>query len=321
MISLSRRSFMQALAASGAAAPLAAACQTMASGPFFASKSAPIGIQLYTLSDMLATNLEGAISGVAKIGYKTVEIPSYMGKTPAQLREIFNRHGVKCTGAHIGMNLGTEAAPGLRGDLNKLAADMHILGVTHVYAPSMAIPTDIGLTQNPGEGYAYISRVAEAMGEERWKKLAAELTDIGRKLKANDIAFGYHNHNFEFAKAGNRTGYDIMVTESDPAFVSFELDVGWAAAAGNDIPALFAKYSGRYTGIHLKDLKASTVPNINLKMDPTEVGSGKLDWAKILPAAWNAGVRNYYLEQEPPFEEGRMEAAEIGYKYLSTLVA
>lgn len=321
MISLSRRSFMQALAASGAAAPLAAACQTMASGPFFASKSAPIGIQLYTLSDMLATNLEGAISGVAKIGYKTVEIPSYMGKTPAQLREIFDRHGVKCTGAHIGMNLGTEAAPGLRGDLNKLAADMHILGVTHVYAPSMAIPTDIGLKQNPGEGYAYISRVAEAMGEERWKKLAAEFTDIGRKLKANDIAFGYHNHNFEFAKAGNRTGYDIMVTESDPAFVSFELDVGWAAAAGNDIPALFAKYSGRYTGIHLKDLKASTVPNINLKMDPTEVGSGKLDWAKILPAAWNAGVRNYYLEQEPPFEEGRMEAAEIGYKYLSTLVA
>jgi sugar phosphate isomerase/epimerase len=321
MINLSRRGFVQTLLAAGAASPLAAACQTMASGPFFASKAAPIGIQLYTLSDMLATNLEGAIAGVAKIGYRTVEIPSYMGKTPAQLREIFDRHGVKCTGAHIGMNPGTEAAPGLRGDLNKLAADMHVLGVTHVYAPSMAIPTDIGLTQNPGEGYAYISRVAEAMGEERWKKLATELTDIGRKLKANGIAFGYHNHNFEFAKAGNRTGYDIMVTESDPAFVSFELDVGWAAAAGNDIPALFAKYSGRYTGIHLKDLKASTVPNINLKMDPTEVGSGKLDWAKILPAAWNAGVRNYYLEQEPPFEKGRMEAAEIGYKYLSTLVA
>lgn len=321
MINLSRRGFVQALCATGAAGPLAAACQTMTSGPFFASKSAPIGIQLYTLSDMLATNLEGAVSGVAQIGYKTVEIPSYMNKTPAQLREIFDRHGVRCTGAHIGMNAGSEAAPGLRGNLDKLAADMHVLGVTHVYAPSMAIPTDIGLTQNPGEGYAYISRVAEAMGEDRWKKLAAELTDIGKKLKANNIAFGYHNHNFEFAKAGARTGFDIMVQESDPAFVSFELDVGWAAAAGNDIPALFSKYSGRYTGIHLKDLKASTVPNINLKMDPTEVGSGKLEWAKILPAAWNAGVRNFYLEQEPPFEKGRMEAAEIGYKYLSTLVA
>jgi sugar phosphate isomerase/epimerase len=321
MTNLSRRSFVQALCATGAAGPLAAACQTMPSGPFFAARSAPIGIQLYTLSDMLATNLEGAVSGVAKIGYKTVEIPSYMGKTPAQLREVFDRHGVKCTGAHIGMNPGTDAAPGLRGDIDKLAADMHVLGVTHVYAPSMAIPTDIGLTQNPGEGYAYISRVAEAMGEERWKKLAAELTDIGRKLKAKGIAFGYHNHNFEFAKVGNRTGFDIMVTESDPEFVSFELDAGWAAAAGNDIVALFTKYSGRYTAIHIKDIKATTQPNIALKMDPSDVGAGRLDWKTILPAAWNAGVRNFYLEQEPPFDKGRMEAAENGYKYLSTLVA
>lgn len=321
MTSLSRRSFVQALCAAGAATPLATACQTMASGPFFQQKAAPIGIQLYTLSDMLATNLEGAISNVARIGYKTVEIPSYMGKTPAQLRELFDRNGVKCTGAHIGMNAGTDAAPGLRGDLDKLAADMHVLGVTHVYAPSMAIPTDLGLSQQPNEGYAYISRVAEAMGEDRWKRLAGELTDIGKKLKTSGIGFGYHNHNFEFAKAGNRTGYDIMVTESDPEFVSFELDVGWAAAAGNDIVALFNKYKGRYSAMHMKDIKASTTPNINLKMDPSDVGAGKLDWKTILPTAYAAGVRNFYLEQEPPFATSRLEAAENGYKYLSTLEA
>jgi len=314
---LSRRSFVQALCATGAASPMIAACTT--TGPYFQQQNVPIGIQLYTLSDMLANDLEGAVAAVARIGYKTVEIPSYMGKTPAQLRELFDRNGIRCTGAHIGMNAGTEAAPGLRGDLGKLAADMHTLGVTHVYAPSMAIPTDIGLTQNPGEGYAYISRVAEAMGEERWKKLAAELTDIGRKLKGSGIGFGYHNHNFEFAKAGARTGYDIMVTESDPAFVSFELDVGWAAAAGNDIVALFQKYSGRFTGMHMKDIKASTAPNIALKMDPSDVGAGKLDWKTILPAAYAAGVRNFYLEQEPPFATSRLVAAENGYKYLSTL--
>ena len=130
MTNLSRRGFVQALCAAGVATPLAAACQTMASGPFFQQKAAPIGIQLYTLSDMLATNLEGAVSNVARIGYKTVEIPSYMGKTPAQLRELFDRNGVKCTGAHIGMNAGTDAAPGLRGNLDKLAADMHVLGVS-----------------------------------------------------------------------------------------------------------------------------------------------------------------------------------------------
>jgi len=320
MMDLSRRRFMQALAATSAAAPLAAACQTMASGPFFQGHSAPIGIQLYTLSDMLAANLDGAVSAVARIGYDTVEIPSYMGKTPAQLRALFDTHGVKCTAAHIGMNLGTAEAPGLRGDLGKLAADMHVLGATHIYAPSMAIPTDIGITANANEGYGFIVRVSEAMGVDRWKRLADELSEIGRKLKAGGIGFGYHNHNFEFAKAGDSTGYDILVAQSDPASVSFELDIGWAAAAGQDPIALFSKYSGRFTGMHIKDIKASTVPNIALKMDPTEVGSGRLDWKTILPAAHKAGVRNYFLEQEPPFATSRLEAAEIGYKYLSTLV-
>lgn len=321
MMDLSRRRFMQALAASGAAAPLAAACQTMPSGPFFQSHSAMIGIQLYTLADMLATNLDAAVAGVAKIGYQSVEIPSYMGKTPAQLRQLFDSHGVKCTAAHIQMAAGTATAPGLRGDLGQLAADMHVLGVTHVYCPSMPAPTDIGLTPNAGEGYAFIVRVAEAMGVDRWKRFADELSEIGAKLKASGLGFGYHNHNYEFAKVGDKTGFDIIVQESDPDAVSIELDVGWAAAAGQDPAALFQKYSGRYTGMHIKDIKATTTPNIALKMDPSDVGSGKLDWATILPAAHKAGVRNFFLEQEAPFDKPRLESAENGFKFLSTLEA
>jgi sugar phosphate isomerase/epimerase len=321
MIDLSRRRFMQAIAATGVATPLASACQTVASGPFFARNAAPIGIQLYTLSDMLATNLEGAVAEVARIGYKTVEIPSYMGKTPAQLREMFSRNGLACTAAHIQMAAGTSAAPGLRGDLSKLAADMHTLGAGYVYCPSMPAPADIGLTPNAGEGYAFIVRAAAAMGEDRWKRFANEMSEVGRKLNADGIKFGYHNHNYEFVRVGNRTGFDILVQESDPTFVSFELDVGWAAAAGEEIPALFAKHSGRYTGMHIKDVKATTQANVALKMDPSDVGAGKLDWKTILSAAHAAGVRNYFLEQEPPFDKPRLEAAANGYRFLSTLEA
>ena len=54
-------------------------------------------------------------------------------------------------------------------------------------------------------------------------------------------------------------------------------------------------------------------------MDPSDVGAGKLDWATILPSGYDAGVRNFFLEQEPPFAASRLEAAENGYKYLSTL--
>jgi sugar phosphate isomerase/epimerase len=293
----------------------------MPSGPFFQSRAAPIGIQLYTLSDMLATNLEGAVREVARIGYKAVEIPGYMGKTVAQMRDIFSRNGVACTAAHIQMAPGSADAPGLRGDLSKLAADMHTLGASHAYCPSMPAPADLTIAPNAGEGYAFIVRAAAAMSEDHWKRFAGELSEVGRKLNADGIKFGYHNHNYEFVKVGNRTGFDILVQESDPASVSFELDVGWAAAAGEDIAALFARYSGRYTAMHVKDVKATTQTNIALKMDPSDVGAGKLDWKAILPAAHSAGVRNYFLEQEPPFDKPRLEAAENGYRFLSTLEA
>jgi sugar phosphate isomerase/epimerase len=185
----------------------------------------------------------------------------------------------------------------------------------------MPAPADLSIAPSAGEGYAFITRAAAAMSEDHWKRFAAELSDVGRKLNANGIKFGYHNHNSEFVKIGNRTGFDILVQESDPASVSFELDVGWAAAASEDIPALFARHSGRYTGMHIKDIKATTKPNTALKMDPSDVGSGKLDWTTIMPAAHAAGVRNYFLEQEPPFDKPRLEAAENGYRFLSSLEA
>ncbi len=293
----------------------------MSDGPFFARQSLPIGIQLYTLADMLRTDLEGTIANVARIGYKTVETPSYMGKTPAQLRASFDKNGLKCASCHIAMRPGTTEEPGLTGDLSKLAADLNTLGATHAICPAMAAPEDIKLQPIAGEGFRTIVRVANAMTADHWKRMAAQFNEIGRKLKANGIAFGYHNHNFEFVKVGSTTGLELLIKETDPALVTFELDVGWAAAAGRDPVELFNAHKGRFSLMHVKDIKASTAPNLDLKMDPTEVGSGRLDWARIMPAAYAAGVRKFFLEQEPPFEKGRMEAAEIGYRYLSALKA
>ena len=71
--------------------------------------------------------------------------------------------------------------------------------------------------------------------------------------------------------------------------------------------------------MHVKDVKASTVTNYALKMDPTEVGSGKQDWVRILPAARKAGVEHFYVEQEPPFTMSRMDAAAKSYAFLAGL--
>jgi sugar phosphate isomerase/epimerase len=317
----SRRLFLQALGAAGIVSPMTAGCATAQEGPFFARQSLPVGIQLYTLGDLTVKDLDGTLKEVSRIGYKSVELAGYIGKTPAQLRTAFDTAGVKCTSAHVGMAKGTATEPKLLDDLGRVAADMHVIGATHVICPAMARPDGITITPNPAEGFRVITRVAQAMTEDHWKRMAGQFNDIGRKLKAEGLTYGYHNHNFEFVKVGATTGLDILIKESDPSLVTFELDVGWAAAAGIDPAAQFAKHPGRYGLMHVKDIKASTTPNLDLRMDPTEVGSGRLDWAKILPAAYKAGVRKYFVEQEAPFERTRLEAAAVCYNFLSTLKA
>ena len=316
----SRRTFLQTLAATGAISPLAG-CQAVTSQTYFQRQDLPVGIQLYTLGELMRTDFDGTLKEVARIGYKTVEIPSYMGQTPLAMREAFDRHGLKCTSAHVGMRPGTDAEPGLTGDLAKLADHMHVIGATYVVSPILAAPADVVLTP-PAEPTARgLARITAAMTEDHWKRLAAQLNDIGRTLKGSGIGFGYHNHNIEFVKAGDRTGLDILFAETDPGLVTFELDVGWVAAAGADPVEIFAAHPGRFQLMHVKDIKASTTANLELRMDPTEVGSGRLDWTKVLPAAHKAGVREFFVEQEPPFEKGRLESATKCYNFLSTLKA
>jgi sugar phosphate isomerase/epimerase len=322
MSALSRRRVLQAFAATGVTTSLAG-CQTpmTSSGPFFQRNNLPIGIQLYTLGDLTMKDLDGTLKELSRIGYRSVELAGYIGKTPAQLRTAFDAAGVKCTSAHVGLAKGTAAEPKLLDDPGRVAADMHVIGATHVICPAMAKPDDINIAPNASEGFRIITRIAQAMSEDHWKRMAGQFNDIGRKLKAEGLAFGYHNHNMEFVKVGNRTGFDILIAETDPSLVTFELDAGWAAAAGLDPAAVFAKNPGRYGLMHVKDIQATTQPNFNVQMDPTEVGAGRLDWKAILSAAYKAGVRKFFVEQEPPFAFPRLESAQKGFAYLNALVA
>jgi sugar phosphate isomerase/epimerase len=99
------------------------------------------------------------------------------------------------------------------------------------------------------------------------------------------------------------------------------MDVGWVAAAGVDPIPLLRAHRHRFRLMHVKDVKASTVPNTAFKMDPADVGSGTLDWKAILPVGYDVGVRHYYVEQEPPFAGPRMDAVRADYEYLAQLDA
>lgn len=323
MNAVSRRRLLQTAAALGLVAPTAAGCSTvMEDSTFFESRGTPIGIQLYTLSDLIRSDLEGTLQAVAQIGFRTVETPNYMGKTPQQIRVALDAANLVCTSAHITPGPGTATEPGLAGDLDLLAEHMHIIGASHVIAPIFSPPSDVAVPSEEGEnGARRLARVAAAMSADHWKRLSADLNRIGAKLKSHGLGFGYHNHSIEFVPLGVGTAWDLMIAETDPALVTFELDAGWAAAAGLDPAAVFRKNPDRYGLIHMKDIQPSTQANLLLRMDPADVGSGRLNWAEILPAAYQAGVRKFFYEQEPPFPGPRLDSAARSFRFLSTLKA
>ncbi len=303
---LSRRGLLGAGAALLGAtwADAASAAQT----PFFKRHKQPLGIQLYSLGPDLAKELDAQLATVAKIGFKSVELAGYLGRTPAELRAAFDRAGLVCPSAHIS----PKGPNGFSGDLAKLADDLNVIGVKAAIMPILYIPDRLGND---------LRQAGVQMTADDWKWNADFLNEKAAVLKKAGIVSGYHNHNFEFAPLGNINGMEILLKGTDPNLVTFEMDVGWVTAAGQDPFALLKAHPGRFTQMHVKDIKATTKANFELKQDPTEVGSGMIDWKRLLPAAYDAGVRGFYYEQEPPFAHTRLESAKISYDYLAKVVA
>lgn len=310
------------MAASGVLA--VTGCVT-ASGPvrgsFFKATGKPIGLQLYTLGDDVAKDLAGIMEQVAAIGFRDIELPQLYGRTPAELRKAADAAGLSLSSIHLAAmpGMGAPDALSLLSDTQRIVEDLGILGITSAVMPIAPFPA----RPAPREGETFmaaIGRLFAAAGADHWKRTADTLNQKAAALAPHGITVGYHNHNMEFAPVGDTTGWDILVSLTDPALVKFEIDTGWVSASGMDPAAFFARHAGRVKWMHVKDVLSSTQTNFALSMDPTEVGSGKLDWSAILPAARAAGVEHFYLEQEPPFAIPRIDAARQGYDYLAGLI-
>jgi sugar phosphate isomerase/epimerase len=301
---------MVAAAMTGAAAA--------AAGPFFKRHGLPIGIQLYTLGPDAAKDLDGTLAAVSKIGFRSVELAGLVGRSAKEMRAALDRAGLVCTSAHIQARGGEGS---FEGDLGKLADDLGALGVKTAVMPSPYVPDRLVQAAKGATGADYFRKLMGGMTADEFKMNADYLNRKAAGLKRSGIRVGYHNHNFEFAPLGQTSGYEILLNNTDPALVTFEMDVGWVAAAGVDPLSLLRRHKGRFSLMHVKDIKADTTANYDLRMDPAEIGSGKLDWKRLLPAVYAEGVRGFYLEQEPPFTRPRIEAAKIGHDYLAGVVA
>jgi sugar phosphate isomerase/epimerase len=313
---LNRRKLLKGSLTAGAALALSGCMMRADTRGFFERKGLPIGIQLYALGDEAKTDLAGTLKKVAAIGFREIEISGLLGRDPGAVRQIADDTGLKISSVH----LGATGDFSVRTDPQRLADAFAILGARYAVLSMFPIPKGFKVLKGEDVAAAF-TRTAQEGGEKIWTDLAQLLNERGALLKAHGISLGYHNHNVEFMQVGQRTAWEIIAQETDPDLVHFEADVGWIASAGIDPVAFFKRYSGRIRQLHVKDVKAGLVPNTILRTDPTEVGSGTVDWARVIPAAYDAGARHFYFEQEPPFAIPRIEAAAKSYSFLAQLRA
>jgi len=325
MTDFSRRALLGAMSAAGVA--VVTGCKTMdqPQRTFFDRVRLPIGLQVYTLGPDAGKDIDATFAAIAAIGYREVELPDLMRHTPAQVRAAADRAGVKISSLHVPMQGmgrpgGGSTALSFSGEASAIADAIGALGAQWAVAPICLLPSDF--RPLPGENFGQsISRSIAAAGPDLWKRTATLLNDKAQALKPHGVQVGYHNHNLEFGPAGDTTGWAVLMREADPALVGFEVDIGWVAASGQDPVAFLEKAAGRVRLLHVKDVAAGNTPGFAISMAPAEVGSGTLDWARILPAAHKAGVRHFLVEQEPPFTIPRIDAARKSYAYLAQLRA
>ncbi|RZK82598.1 MAG: sugar phosphate isomerase/epimerase [Pedobacter sp.] len=260
-------------------AGIAAAGITLLPNFYCSPASEPIktvGLQLYTLKDELPKDVKGVIAKVAQAGYKEVETYGYTaeagfwGMNPKEFKALLDENGLKAPSGHFGLD--SYVKSGNVEELKPLIEGAAALNMEYFTCPWL----DPTLRTNIAD----------------YKIVAARLTEAAKLCKASGLKLAYHNHDFEFTKYGNETGYDILLAETDKDQVKFEMDLYWVVRSGNDPVALFDKHPGRFVMWHVKDMD-KTNNTIN-----TEVGTGTIDFKAIYKHAKTAGLEHLIVEQE-----------------------
>jgi len=279
-----------------------------------------LGLQLFSIAAELRQDLDGSLAEVARIGFRQVELAGFLGRDAVSLAAALRRAGLECRSAHVPLQRWRPGDDPSLQELPALVEAAQVLGLRDVIVPMFPLPEAAGAPR-PGEDIeAYLRRAATLLDAEYWKTLAERLNSTAAALTPHGLRLGYHNHNVEFARCGESTGYELLLEHTDPARVSFELDVGWARAAGLDPAALLRRYPQRFRWLHLKDLAATTPVNTSFQFHPADLGRGLIDWPELLRTARELGIDDLVVEREPPFTEPPLATLEAHWRYLSGLL-
>lgn len=302
MAPISRRSFL-------AAATLTAVAGAIPSRNLFGSPlTPPIGLQLYSVRDSLARDYPGTLKRVAAIGYREVEAAGFYNHSATDVKHMMADAGLHCVSAHYSL-------ADLLKSTDPTIVYAKTLGLEYVICSAPWSPDPAHLEKYPGGSW---QGILHAMTLDDWKWNADQFNQMGCKMQEAGLKFGYHNHTMEFRSENGSSGYRILLEDTDPRCVTLELDCGWAIAGGQDPAEMMRRHPGRFSMLHLKDLKplaSGTDPSDRVS---TEIGSGTVNFRPIFEAAKATGVRHYFVEQED-FDKPVFDAIEVDYKTSNIL--
>ena len=237
----------------------------------------PLGLQLYSLREQFAKDVPGTVKVVRDFGFRDVELAGTYGMLPEELRALLAVNGLNAVAGHFSYER-------FRDDAEGVAKEAKALGLEYA-----------GVAWVPHQGQV----------TEDWTRETAKVFNrAGEVLARHGVSFFYHNHGYEFVPHGDGTLFDLLMQETKPEFVSFEMDVVWVVFPGQDPVQLLEKYGPRWALMHVKDLRkgvatGSLAGGTDTKND-VAVGTGQADWPALLRAAKKAGVKYYFIEDESP---------------------
>jgi sugar phosphate isomerase/epimerase len=243
---------------------LTAANNTADKTAAMAGRVGKTGLQLYTVRDLMAENVTKTLKMVAKVGYQELEFAGYFEHKPKDLRAMLDGEGLTAPSCHLPIEAfdnGTDA-------IIEAALTM---GHHYVVIP-------------------YLTEQQRGTSIDTYQKLAARFNQIGEALHKAGLKFAYHNHDFEFQLTDKQVPYDVLLAQTDPRYVTMELDLFWTIKAKRDPLAYFAKHPGRFPLWHVKDMDRAG--------NFADVGKGIIDFKAIFAKADVAGLQHPFIEHD-----------------------
>lgn len=220
------------------------------------------GLQLYTIRRQMREDVPSALALVADIGYRHAEFAGYYGHPARELRLMLDDLGLSAPAAHVSQTDMTE-------NPDAAIESALILGHRYLVLPAINLESRASL-----DGYYRMAERFNAWGE---------------ACDRAGLRFAYHNHAFEFELADGQVPYDVLLDETDPALVEFELDLYWIRAAARSELEYFERYPGRFTLWHVKDM--------DTRGEMIDVGDGIIDFASLFDRD-DTGVRYAFVEHD-----------------------